>query len=150
MPDIIFEESECKGAVNKLAMPAAQSQPFRWTLNPYRGCQHACTYCFARGTHEYLGYDSGRDFDTRIIVKKNIAEMLRQDLGRASWQRETIGIGTACDPYQAAELKYSLTHRVLKVLRDFANPASLVSATTGMPLRSATPGSIGLNASVRT
>lgn len=127
MPDIIFEEVECKSAITKLSMPAASSLPFRWTLNPYRGCQHACTYCFARGTHEYLGYDSGRDFDTRVVVKKNIAEMLRQDLGRASWRRETIGIGTACDPYQAAELKYSLTHRVLKVLRDLANPATLVT-----------------------
>jgi DNA repair photolyase len=101
--------------------------PFRWTLNPYRGCQHACTYCFARGTHEYLGYDSGRDFDTRVVVKINAPEMLRQDLGRAAWRRELIAVGTACDPYQAAELKYSLTHRLLKVLRDYANPASIVT-----------------------
>jgi DNA repair photolyase len=127
MADVIFEEIECKSAVHKVSQGAARMMPFRWTLNPYRGCQHACTYCFARGTHEHLGYDAGRDFETRIIVKVNAPEMLRQDLGRASWQRELIAIGTACDPYQAAELKYSLTHRILKVMRDFANPASIVT-----------------------
>jgi len=124
MPDVIFEEIECKSAVHRIA---GGNLPFRWTLNPYRGCQHACTYCFARGTHQYLGYDSGRDFDTRVIVKVNAPEMLRQDLGRPGWQREVIAVGTACDPYQAAELKYSLTHRILRVLRDYANPASIVT-----------------------
>jgi DNA repair photolyase len=127
MPDVIFEEIECKSAVNRVAPAVSRNMPFRWTLNPYRGCQHACTYCFARGTHEYLGYDSGRDFETRVVVKVNAPEMLRQDLSRGSWRRELIAIGTACDPYQAAELKYSLTHRILKVLRDFANPASIVT-----------------------
>ena len=126
MPDVIFEEIECKSAVSKITQ-SARMLPFRWTLNPYRGCQHACTYCFARGTHEYLGYDAGRDFETRIIVKKNAPEMLRLDLARPAWRRETIAIGTACDPYQAAELKYSLTHRLLKVLRDFANPATITT-----------------------
>ena len=127
MPDVIFEEIECKSVVHRVSQASARTMPFRWTLNPYRGCQHACTYCFARATHEHLGYDAGRDFETRIIVKVNAPEMLRQDLGRASWRRELIAIGTACDPYQAAELKYSLTHRILKVLRDFANPTSIVT-----------------------
>jgi len=124
MPDVIFEEIECKSAVNRVS---AGNMPFRWTLNPYRGCQHACTYCFARGTHEYLGYDSGRDFETRVVVKVNAPEMLRKDLSREGWRRELIAVGTACDPYQPAELKYSLTHRVLKVLRDAANPASIIT-----------------------
>ena len=127
MPDVIFEEIECKSAVTKVNLPAGNRMPFRWSLNPYRGCQHACTYCFARGTHEYLGYDSGRDFESRVVVKVNAPEMLRLDLGRATWRRELIQIGTACDPYQPAELKYSLTHRILKVLRDFANPASITT-----------------------
>ena len=127
MPDVIFEEIECKSALNRVNLPAGNVMPFRWTLNPYRGCQHACTYCFARGTHEYLGYDAGRDFETRIVVKVNAPEMLRRDLSRESWRRELIAIGTACDPYQPAELKYSLTHRILKVLRDAANPVSLVT-----------------------
>ncbi|MBI2723896.1 MAG: radical SAM protein [Chloroflexi bacterium] len=124
MPDIIFEEIECKTALNRTSV---SNMPFRWSLNPYRGCQHACTYCFARGTHTYLGYDAGRDFETRIIVKKNAPEMLRQDLSRPSWRRELVAIGTACDPYQGAELKYSLTHRLLKVMRDFANPVTIVT-----------------------
>ena len=124
MPDVIFEEIECKSAVNRVSVT---NMPFRWSLNPYRGCQHACTYCFARGTHEFLGYDAGRDFETRIIVKVNVAEALRQDLSRPSWKRELIAIGTACDPYQQAEMKYSLTHRVLRALVEFANPASIIT-----------------------
>ncbi len=124
MPDIIFEEIECKTAVNRVNV---HNMPFRWTLNPYRGCQHACTYCFARGTHEFLGYDAGHDFETRIVVKVNAPDVLRGDLARPSWRREMIAIGTACDPYQQAELKYSLTHRILRVLREFANPASITT-----------------------
>lgn len=124
MPDVIFEEIECKSALNKVQAP---NMPFRWTLNPYRGCQHACTYCFARGTHEYLGYDAGRDFESRVIVKVNAPEMLRRDLTRPGWRRELVAIGTACDPYQPAELKYSLTHRLLKVMRDCANPMSIIT-----------------------
>ena len=124
MPDVIFEEIECKSALNRVAAP---NMPFRWTLNPYRGCQHACTYCFARGTHEFLGYDSGRDFETRVVVKVNAPEMLRQDLSRESWRRELVAIGTACDPYQQAELKYGLTHRILKVMAERANPVSLIT-----------------------
>ncbi len=124
MPDVIFEEIECKSAVNRVSVT---NMPFRWSLNPYRGCQHACTYCFARGTHEFLGYDAGRDFESRIVVKVNLPEALRHDLSRPSWRRELIAIGTACDPYQQAEMKYSLTHRVLRVLYDFANPASIIT-----------------------
>jgi len=124
MPDVIFEEIECKTVLNRINAPRL---PFRWTLNPYRGCQHACTYCFARGTHAYLGYDPGRDFETRVVVKVNGPEVLQRDLSRPGWRRELIAIGTSCDPYQAAELKYSLTHRMLKVLRDHANPVSIVT-----------------------
>jgi len=124
MPDVIFEEIECKTIVSRVN---AQNFPFRWTLNPYRGCQHACTYCFARGTHQYLGYDAGRDFESRIVVKVNAAEALRRDLARPGWRGERIAIGTACDPYQQAEVKYGLTHRILRVLREFANPASITT-----------------------
>jgi DNA repair photolyase len=127
MPDVIFEEIECKSIVNRVTPGSVRQVPFRWTMNPYRGCQHACTYCFARHTHEFLGYDAGRDFETKVIVKTNAPEALRRDLARPSWQRELIAIGTACDPYQQAELKYSLTHRCLRVLRDFANPISITT-----------------------
>lgn len=127
MPDIIFEEIECKTAVNRISAASERMMPFRWTLNPYRGCQHACTYCFARSSHQYLGYDAGRDFDTRVVVKVNLPEVLRAELARPAWRRELIAVGTACDPYQAAELKYALTHRALKALRDAANPVSIVT-----------------------
>jgi DNA repair photolyase len=124
MPEVYFEEIECSSALNRIQAPGLS---FRWTLNPYRGCQHACVYCFARGTHEYLGYDAGRDFERRVIVKVNIAEALRRDLAKPSWRRETVAIGTACDPYQQAERKYRLTRRCLGVMLEFANPVSLVT-----------------------
>jgi DNA repair photolyase len=127
MADVVFEEIECKSIINRLTPGAVRQIPFRFTLNPYRGCQHACTYCFARGTHEFLGYDAGRDFETRIVVKTNAPDALRRDLARPSWTRELVAIGTACDPYQQAELKYSLTSRCLRVLRDFANPVSITT-----------------------
>jgi len=127
MPDVVFEEIECKSIVNRVTPGTVRQVPFRWTLNPYRGCQHACTYCFARHTHEFMGYDAGRDFESKVVVKINAAEALRRDLARPSWGRELIAIGTACDPYQQAELKYSLTNRCLRVLRDFANPASITT-----------------------
>ncbi len=82
---IIFEEIECKTIINKTNTPGLG---FNWSINPYRGCQHACVYCFARGTHEYLGYDSGRDFESRIIVKTNAATALAEQLRRPGW---TIG-----------------------------------------------------------
>jgi len=127
MLDVIFEEIECKSIVNRVTPGTVRQVPFRWTVNPYRGCQHACTYCFARSAHEFLGYDAGRDFETRVVVKVNAPEALRRDLGRPGWTRELIAIGTACDPYQQAELKYSLTNRCLRVMRDFANPVSITT-----------------------
>jgi len=127
MPDVVFEEIACKTALNRVTQPSQRMLPFRWSLNPYRGCQHACTYCFARRTHEFLGYDTGRDFESRIQVKTNIDAVLREELSRPSWRRELVAVGTACDPYQAAELKYSLTHRCLRALRDAANPCSITT-----------------------
>ncbi|MEX0785908.1 MAG: radical SAM protein [Dehalococcoidia bacterium] len=123
MPQVTFEEIECKSALNRVNVPALPH--LRWSLNPYRGCQHACVYCFARGNHEYLGYDTGRDFDQRIVVKTNLVPVLRRELSRPRWQREHVTIGTACDPYQQAELKYGLTRGSLQAFRDFASPCSI-------------------------
>jgi len=125
MPQVTFEEIECKSALNRVSVSAMPN--LRWSLNPYRGCQHACVYCFARGNHEFLGYDSGRDFDRRIVVKTNLVPVLRTELRRANWKREPVTIGTACDPYQQAELKYGLTRGALQAFRDFANPCSLIT-----------------------
>ncbi len=125
MPQVTFEEIECKSALNRVNVPAMPH--LRWSLNPYRGCQHACVYCFARGNHEYLGYDTGRDFERRIVVKTNLVPVLRRELRRPGWRREQVTIGTACDPYQQAELKYGLTRGALQAFRDHANPCSLIT-----------------------
>ncbi len=121
---IIFEEIECKTIINKTS---AQGMSWQYSINPYRGCQHACIYCFARGTHEYLGYDSGRDFESKIVVKMNAAEVLRQQLNKASWKRESILLGTACDPYQQAEIKYGITRKLLEVMLEFGQPVHMLT-----------------------
>ena len=125
MPQITFEEIECKSALNRISIP--DMPHLRWSLNPYRGCQHACVYCFARGSHEFLGYDSGRDFNERIVVKTNLLPVLRRELRRAGWAREPVTIGTVCDPYQQAEMKYGLTRGALQAFRARANPCSIIT-----------------------
>ena len=117
-------EIHCKTLLNRLDIP---SFPFRWTLNPYRGCRHACRYCYARPTHEFWGMDAGRDFEQRIFAKVNAAQVLRQELKRPGWRGESIAIGTASDPYEPAEAEYELTRKVLQVLVDFSNPASITT-----------------------
>ena len=121
---VTFEEIECKTIINSTNTPGLG---FRWSINPYRGCQHACVYCFARGTHEYLGYDAGRDFESRIVVKTNAADVLRQQLRKPSWKHELIVLGTACDPYQQAEMKYEITHKILEVMLDFRQPVHMLT-----------------------
>jgi len=125
VPQVTFEEIECKTALNRVSVP--QMPHMRWSLNPYRGCQHACVYCFARGNHEFLGYNAGGDFDRRIVVKTNLLPVLRRELRRPGWRRESVTIGTACDPYQQAELKYGLTRGALQAFRDAASPCSLIT-----------------------
>jgi DNA repair photolyase len=104
--------------------------PFRWSLNPYRGCVHGCHYCYARATHPYLGLNADDDFATKIIVKSNMPEVLRQELGRRSWTRERVAIGTATDAYQPCEGRYRLTRRCLQALRDADTPVSIVTKST--------------------
>ena len=123
MAKAYFEEIQCKTLINRVQ----GGMPFRWTINPYRGCQHACIYCFARSTHQYLGYNAGDDFDQRIVVKINAPEVLREELRRPGWRRELIALGTSCDPYEPAERRYQLTRRILELLRDHANPVSITT-----------------------
>ena len=118
------QEIHCKSLINRVDVP---NFPFRWTINPYRGCRHACTYCYARPTHEFLGLDSGREFEQRVFAKVNAPEVLRQELARPKWQGEAIAIGTASDPYEPAESQYRLTRRILEVLLEFQNPASITT-----------------------
>ena len=128
MPKVVLEEVYCKALLNRVHPQSGMH--FRWTINPYRGCQHACTYCFARGTHAYLGMDVGRDFDTRIGVKVNAPDVLRSELRSPTWRGELIGLGTACDPYEPAEQKYEITRRILGLLRDFRNPVTITTKGT--------------------
>ena len=118
------QEIYCKTLLNRIDAP---NFPFRWTLNPYRGCRHACRYCYARPTHEFLGLDGGREFEQRVFAKVNAPEVLRQELRRPKWRRESIAIGTATDPYEPAESQYKLTRRILQVLREFENPVSITT-----------------------
>ncbi len=104
--------------------------PFRYTINAYRGCRHACTYCFARPTHEYLGMDIGEDFERRIVVKVNAVERLRLELADPSWAGEAIAMGTNTDPYQPAEGRYRLTRGLIEVLTERANPFSILTKST--------------------
>ncbi len=123
--DTRFYEVRAKSALNRV--PRASRVPFPWTVNPYRGCSHACTYCFARPTHEYLEFDAGRDFEKEIVVKVNVPEVLRRELARPAWQREHIAMGTNTDPYQWVEGRYKLMRGIWEVLRDFANPCSILT-----------------------
>ena len=101
--------------------------PFRWSLNPYMGCAHRCTFCYVRA----FELRADRPFDERygrsIRVKVNVAEVLRRELARPSWEGETVAIGAATDPYQPAEGRYELTRACLEALRDTSNPFSLIT-----------------------
>ncbi len=101
--------------------------PFRYSVNPYRGCQHACAYCYARPCHEYLGMGAGTDFDTKLVVKVNAPGLLRNALSRKSWTRETIEFSGITDCYQPLEASYALTRQCLEVCRDFCNPIGLIT-----------------------
>jgi DNA repair photolyase len=103
---------------------------FRYTVNPYRGCTHACSYCFARPTHTYLGLDADRDFENRIVVKVNAVSHLRSELDPRRWRGDLIAMGTNTDPYQRAEGKYRLTRGIVEVLTEFANPFSILTKST--------------------
>lgn len=123
--DTRFYEVRAKSALNKV--PAASRMPFRWTVNPYRGCSHACNFCFARPTHTYLGFNAGRDFEREIVVKVNAPEVLRAELARPSWSGEHVALGTNTDPYQWVEGRYRLMEGIWEALRDAANPCSVLT-----------------------
>ncbi len=115
----------CKSAVNRV-----KGMPFKWSLNPYRGCVHACQYCYARETHSYLGLNAGADFENSIFYKSNIASVLERELYASGWSHESIVIGTATDAYQPAEGRFRLTRACLEVLLRARNPISIVTKST--------------------
>jgi DNA repair photolyase len=123
--DTRFYEVRARTVLNRV--PEASQMPFRWTVNPYRGCSHACVYCFARPTHKYLDFGPGRDFEKEIVVKVNAPEALRAGLRRPSWQGEHVAMGTNTDPYQWVESKYRLMPGIWEALRDARNPCSVLT-----------------------
>jgi DNA repair photolyase len=123
--DVRFYEVRAKSALNRV--PKRSRMPFRWTINPYRGCTHACTYCFARPTHTYLDLGAGRDFEREIVVKVNVPELVRAELGRPSWRHEHVALGTNTDPYQWVESRYRLLPPIWEAMRDAGNPSSVLT-----------------------
>ncbi|MGW1136837.1 Rv2578c family radical SAM protein [Streptomyces zhihengii] len=125
---ITFHEVRARSILNRV--PGASRMPFEWTVNPYRGCTHACVYCFARRTHSYLDLDTGLGFDSQIVVKVNAPELLRRQLASRRWQGAHVAMGTNVDCYQRAEGRYRLMPGILQALRDHANPFSVLTKGT--------------------
>jgi DNA repair photolyase len=123
MARVRYVEIRCKGALNRV-----NGMPFKWSLNPYVGCVHSCQYCYARAYYARADHgNAGEDFETRILVKANFADVLRRELGRPNWSGEQVALGTATDAYQPAEGRFRITRRVLEALRDVANPLGMVT-----------------------
>lgn len=126
-----FEPISVKSTLNKVR---AVSMPFDWSINPYRGCQHGCSFCYARSTHAFLGLETNDSFQNEIKVKENAAEVLEKQIATLFKQHKSIGriaIGTATDPYQPIESSAKLTRRILEVLAHFQVPTTI---TTRSPL----------------
>jgi len=144
-----FYEVQAKSIVSQV--PESSRMPFRWTINPYRGCQHSCVYCFARNTH--LDLDAGHDFDSKVVVKVNAPELLRRKLASPRWEGEHIAMGTNVDCYQRAEGRYQLMRGIIAALRDAANPFSILTKGTlilrdlDLLLEAAEVTDVGLNVS---
>ncbi|NIZ89827.1 Rv2578c family radical SAM protein [Kineococcus rubinsiae] len=125
---IRFHEVTARTVLNPV--PAGSAMPFRHTVNPYRGCSHACVYCYARGTHSWLELDTGVGFDREVVVKVNAGEALRRDLARPSWAREHVALGTNTDPYQRAEGRYRLMPGIIEALTEARTPFSILTKGT--------------------
>jgi len=119
----VFEE-EARSIISENDSPDIG---FRYSVNPYRGCLHACAYCYARPSHQYLGWGAGTDFDRKIVVKKNAPEVLERELLRASWAGDVIVFSGNTDCYQPLEANYELTRRCLSVCLEFKNPVSIIT-----------------------
>jgi len=122
----VYEER----ARSALAENESPDVGFRWSVNPYRGCQHACAYCYARPSHQYLGFGAGTDFESRIVVKTNVHEVLALELARRSWKRELVAFSGNTDCYQPLEASYELTRRCLEVCLARCTPVGLITKGT--------------------
>src|SRR2546429_835016 len=117
-----YREEPCKVALNRV-----KGMAFDWSLNPYMGCVHRCTFCYVRHFERRAERPSDQRYGASIRVKTNVAEVLRRELARASWEHESVAIGAATDPYQPAEGRYRLTRACLEALADAANPFSIIT-----------------------
>lgn len=124
---LTFHEVEAKTILNHVPWDRFG---FNWTINPYRGCSHACRYCYARNSHTYLDLDAGDDFDRQVVVKVNAGDLVRKELAARRWRGEHIAMGTNVDCYQRAEGRYRLMPDIIAALRDFANPFSILTKGT--------------------
>jgi DNA repair photolyase len=121
------DEARYQEVTVRSAMAKTVGMPFKWALNPYRGCTHACEYCYARKYQRHLELGTGDDFSSVILVKHNLAEVLRRELARPAWTHEQVAVGTATDPYQPIEGHYRLTRRCLETLMTSRTPFSVVT-----------------------
>lgn len=120
----VFEETETRGIITKNDSPDV---PFDYSVNCYRGCPHACTYCFSRPTHEYLGFGAGTDFESKIVAKVRAPELLRSEFMKKSWKGEKLVFSFTSDPYIPLEANYKLTRRCLEVCIEFRNPVGILT-----------------------
>jgi DNA repair photolyase len=117
-----YREEPCRNALNRV-----RGMPFAWSLNPYMGCAHRCTFCYVRAFEARADRPSGERYGASIRVKTNVAEVLRRELARPSWQREVVAVGAATDPYQPAEGRYRLTRACIDAFADAASPFSIIT-----------------------
>jgi DNA repair photolyase len=122
LTDVEYLEVQCKSALNPV-----KGMPFGWSLNPYTGCEHRCGFCYVRAFERRADRPSDDRYGRTVRIKLNVAGVLRGELSRKSWSKETVVIGAATDPYQPAEGRYRLTRQCLQVMRDFSNPAAIIT-----------------------
>lgn len=120
-----YHEVQAQTVVNR-----TRNVYFAWSVNPYRGCIHACTYCYARASHAFLGFGPGEDFEREILVKVNAPEVMRRELRQPALRGETLTFGTVTDPYQPAETRYRLTRQLLRVAGEAGNPVTITTKST--------------------
>lgn len=124
LPRTLYLRDPSRSLISRNASPDI---PFSASVNPYRGCEHGCIYCYARPTHEYLGFSAGLDFETRILVKEDAPELLRRELTSKRWQPQVLALSGVTDPYQPIERRLGLTRRCLEVLLECRNPVGLIT-----------------------
>src|SRR5580700_8916836 len=123
-PHTVFLKDTTRSIINTNDSPDVG---FDASINPYRGCEHGCIYCFARPNHEYLGFSAGLDFETKILVKEDAPELLRRELSSKSWKPQVIAISGVTDCYQPIERRLQVTRKCLQVLTEFRNPVAIIT-----------------------